>query len=110
MAFTNCPKVSVEARFLSPSTVETSGLSEVCISVLPMPSSENAMSITAKELPKSGMKSDTAVTTSDSSTVFLRPMRFISIPVGTLKIRNQKNTSEGKMLATESVSPRSSFT
>jgi len=24
------------------------------------------------------------------------------MPVGTLKIRNQKNTSEGKMLATES--------
>ena len=31
-------------------------------------------------------------------------------PVGTLKIRNQKNTSEGNTLATESLSPRSAFT
>jgi hypothetical protein len=32
-------------------------------------------------------------------TVFLRPILFISMPVGTEKIRNQKNTSEGKKLA-----------
>ena len=50
------------------------------------------------------------VTTSDSSTVFLRPMRFISIPVGTEKMRNQKKTIDGKTLATESLSPRSAFT
>ena len=37
------------------------------------------------------------------STVFLRPMRFISIPVGTEKMRNQKNTRDGNMLACESV-------
>ena len=39
-----------------------------------------------------------------------RTGEVISIPVGTLKMRNQKKTSEGKMLATESVSLRSSFT
>ena len=91
-------------------TVEISGLSDVCIRVLPMPSSENDRSIMAKLSPKSGRTSDTAVTASDSSTVFLRPMRFISMPVGTEKIRNQKNTSEGNTLATESLSPRSDFT
>ena len=53
------------------------------------------------------MTSDTAVTASDMSTVFFRPIRFISIPVGTEKIRNQKNTSEGKRFACESESERS---
>lgn len=56
------------------------------------------------------MSSDTTVTTNESSTVFFRPILFISMPVGTLKMRNQKNTSEGKILATESVRARSSFT
>ena len=50
------------------------------------------------------------VTTRERSTVFLRPILFISMPVGTLKSRNQKNTSEGKMLATESESWRSDLT
>ena len=68
------------------------------------------MSITAKLLPNKGISSERIVTTSDRSTVFLRPILFISMPVGTLKMRNQKNTSEGKMLATESESWRSSFT
>lgn len=98
MALTNCPKVSVEAR-LPFITIDTIGLRDVCISVLPMPSSENDTSITPNVSPKIGMSSDTAVTTSDSSTVFLRPILFISIPVGTLKMRNQKNTSEGNMFA-----------
>ena len=80
------------------------------MNALPIPNSEKAMSMMVNELPNSGMNSDTTVTTSDSNTVFLRPILFISIPVGTLKIRNQKNTSEGKMLATESVRPKSSFT
>ena len=106
----NCPKVSVEARLPPPITVDTSGLSDVCIRALPMPRSEKATSMMPKFSPKSGSSSDTTVTTSESSTVFLRPILFISIPVGTLKIRNQKNTSEGNTLATESVSPRSSFT
>ena len=44
------------------------------------------------------------------STVFLRPMRFISIPVGTEKMRNQKNTRDGNMLACESVRFKSAFT
>ena len=32
-------------------------------------------------------------------TVFFRPILFINIPVGTEKIRNQKNTKEGKIFA-----------
>ena len=87
-----------------------SGLMLVCMKALPMPNSEKATSMMPKELPNSGMMSDTTVTTSDNSTVFLRPILFISIPVGTLKIRNQKNTKEGNTLATESESPKSSFT
>ena len=87
-----------------------SGLILVCIKALPIPNKENAINITTNELPNNGMNSDIIVTTMERSTVFLRPILFISIPVGTLKIRNQKNTSEGKMFATESVSPRSSFT
>ena len=110
MALINCPKVSVEARFPPPITVDTSGLSEVCIRALPMPNSEKAQSIIGKFSPKSGNSSDTMVTTSERSTVFLRPILFISIPVGTLKIKNQKNTSDGKMLAVLSFSARSSFT
>ena len=57
-----------------------------------------------------GNNSEMLVTTSDSKTVFLRPILFIKTPVGTEKMRNQKNTSEGRMLATESLSARSSFT
>ena len=110
MALMNCPKVSVEARLPPPMTVDTSGFSEVCISALPMPSSEKATSMKPNELPNRGMSSDTTVTTNESSTVFFRPILFISMPVGTLKMRNQKNTSEGKILATESVRARSFFT
>ena len=110
MALINCPKVSVDARLPPPITVDTSGLSDVCISALPIPSSENAQSIIGKFSPNRGNSSDAMVTPSDSSTVFFRPILFISIPVGTLKIRNQKNTSDGKMLATLSVNCRSSFT
>ena len=42
-----------------------------------------------------------------SITVGLRPMRFISSPVGTAKIKNQKNTSEGKILASASLRAKS---
>ena len=87
-----------------------SGLMLVCISALPMPKSEKATSISPKLLPKSGSRSDTTVTTSESKTVFLRPILFISIPVGTEKMRNQKKTSEGKMFAVASFRARSSFT
>ena len=62
------------------------------------------------EQAKSGSSNDTIVTTNERRTVFFRPILFISIPVGTLKIRNQKNTSDGKILAVESFSARSSFT
>ena len=59
---TNCPKVSVDARFLSPMMSLASGLMLVCIRALPMPKSEKATSMTANELPKRGMNSDTTVT------------------------------------------------
>jgi hypothetical protein len=110
MAFINCPKVSVEARFLPPITVDTKGFSDVCIRALPIPRSENEISINMKLSPKIGNKSDTAVIISESNTVFFLPILFISMPVGTEKMRNQKNTSDGNMFATESLKHKSFFT
>ena len=110
MALMNCPKVSVLARCLPLIIAATRGLSEVCIRAFPMPNSENAASIMPKFSPKRGRIKETTVTASDSSTVFFRPILFMSIPVGTEKIRNQKNTNDGNMLAVESLSPRSDFT
>ena len=110
MALTNCPKVSVEARLPPFITDETSGLSDVCISALPMPSSENDTSISSNDSPNNGRSSDTTVTASERSTVFFRPILFISMPVGTEKMRNQKNTRDGNTLAVESLSCKSSFT
>lgn len=110
MALTNWPKVRVDARFLPVVTADTSGLSEVCISALPMPRRENEASITPKLSPTMGSNSETTVTTSDSSTVFLRPILFISMPVGTENIRNQKKTSDGNRLAVASLRLRSSLT
>ena len=109
MALTNCPKVSVAAR-LPLITNDTSGLSDVCMRVLPMPSNENVTSIRPNDSPKSGRASDTMVTRSDSSTVRFLPILFINMPVGTLKSKNQKNTSEGNMLAVVSLRSRSAFT
>ena len=105
----NCPKVSVDARW--PRTNDdTNGLRDVCIRALPMPNSEKAMSATARFSVNIGNSSDTTVTTKESSTVFFRPILFISTPVGTEKIRNQKKTSDGMMLAMVLLSPRSSLT
>ena len=44
MAFTNCPKVSVEDR-LPVTMFDTKGFSEVCMRALPIPKSENATNI-----------------------------------------------------------------
>ena len=73
-------------------------------------SSEKATNSTANDWPNTDINKASTVTTNDNSTVFLRPIRFISIPVGIEKIRNQKNTSDAIMLAVESFSARSSFT
>ena len=110
MALMNCPKVSVLARFPPLMTAMTSGLSDVCMSALPMPSSENDSSMTVNDSPKRGKNNETMVTMRDNNTVFLRPILFISIPVGTEKMRNQKKTRDGKILATESESPKSALT
>ena len=45
IAFTNCPKVSVEARFPPRMTEETRGFSDVCINAFPIPKSEKEMSM-----------------------------------------------------------------
>ena len=87
-----------------------SGLILVCMKAFPMPSSENATSMKPKLWPMSGMMSDTTVMMRERSTVFFRPILFMSMPVGTEKMRNQKKTSDGKMLATESLRLRSSLT
>ena len=95
MALTNCPKVSVEARCPFTSMV-TSGLMLVCMMALPMPRSENEIYMSQSwlcgvgmKLSKSGSSTATVVTMSESMTVFLRPILFISMPVGTEKIRKQ---------------------
>ena len=110
MALTNCPKVSVEARFLPDVTADTNGLSDVCISALPIPKRENDTSMMPKVSPNKGRRREMTVTKSESSTVFLRPILFINMPVGTEKIRNQKNTNDGNRLAVASFRLRSSFT
>ena len=46
--------------------------------------------------------SEATVTTKLSNTVLRRPIRDINNPVGTEKIKNQKNTIPGKTLAAES--------
>ena len=110
MAFTNCPKVRVEARFLPEVTADTIGLSEVCIKAFPIPKSENDTSITPKLSPNIGRRSETTVTSNERSTVFFLPILFINMPVGTENIKNQKNTNEGNRLAVASFRWRSSFT
>ena len=87
----------------------------VCMMALPMPSSEKEMYISQSwlsfvgiKLSKSGRNTANVVITTESSTVFFLPILFMSIPVGTEKMRNQKNTSEGKKFAAESESPKSS--
>ena len=87
----------------------------VCMMALPMPSSEKEMYISQSwlsfvgiKLSKSGRSTANVVITTESRTVFFLPILFISMPVGTEKIRNQKNTSEGKKFAAESESPKSS--
>ena len=88
----------------------SSGLSDVCMSALPIPSKEKLTNITPKLSAKIGNSREKRVTISDSSTVFLRPIRFISTPVGTEKMRNQKKTREGKRLAVVSFRFKSAFT
>ena len=80
------------------------------MSALPMPRNEKLTSISQKLSPKMGSSSDTTVTSKESSTVFFRPNLFISTPVGTENSRNQKKTSEGKIFAVASLSPRSFLT
>ena len=107
MALTNWPNVSVEARLPPRITLSTKGFREVCISALPMPKSEKAMSNTQNVLTKTGITMAKTVMSRLSRTVRLRPMRFMSRLVGMEKTRNQKNTSEGSRFAMLSVSPRS---
>ena len=56
------------------------------------------------------MKSESTVRTRLTRTVFLRPILFITMLVGTEQRRNQKKTSEGKRLASLSLRPRSFWT
>ena len=99
----NCPKVKVAAILPPCTTVITSGLIDVCISALPIPSSENDTSISSYDCPKIGKSNEKTVMMRLNSTVFLRPILFISIPVGTENIKNQKKTSDGNTFAVASV-------
>ena len=55
-----------------------------------------------------GISIATAVTAKLRSTVFLRPIRFISIPVGIERIRNQRKQDREIRLATLSSIPAKS--
>ena len=116
MALTNWPKVSVLASF-SPLTMHVmSGLRDTCISVFPIPSRQKETSMTGKvyiDLMKNahiGRARASAVTTRLSSTVLRLPILFIINPVGTDRKKNQRNTMDGRKLATVSDSAKSAFT
>ena len=110
MLLMNCPKVNVLAEAPPFITLSTSGFSEVCMMALPIPRREKERSSMVKSRVNIGTAIAANVITRLSRTVFLRPILFISKLVGTLKMRNQKNTSEGSVLAIESERPRSAFT
>ena len=110
MLLINCPKVRALADAPPFMTVSTSGLSAVCIMAFPIPKSEKERSSIEKSSVKMGMSNDTSVITRLTSTVFLRPILFISRLVGMLKTRNHRNTSEGRVFAMESLRFRSAFT
>ena len=76
----------------------------------PIPRREKERSSMVKSNVKTGITNAANVITRLSSTVFLRPILFISRLVGMLKIRNHRNTSEGRVLAMESLRFRSAFT
>ena len=75
-----------------------------------MPSRENDTSMSGRFSANMGNNKEIIVTTNDNSTVFFLPILFISTPVGTEKMRNQKKTNDGMVFAMESLSPRSAFT
>ena len=106
----NCPKVKVAAKFPPCNTVITNGLIDVCISALPIPSNENDISISSYDSPKIGKSNDMTVMMRLNNTVFLRPILFINIPVGTEKNKNQKKTSDGNMFALISERCKSALT
>ena len=106
----NCPKVRVLAEAPPFITLSTNGLSEVCIMAFPIPNKEKESSNMVKSRVKIGTSNEASVITRLSITVFFRPILFISRLVGMLKIRNHRNTSEGRVLAIESERFRSAFT
>ena len=77
---------------------------------LPIPKREKESSSMAKSRVNTGIAIATRVITRLSSTVFLRPILFISKLVGMLKMRNHRNTSDGSVLAIESERFKSAFT
>jgi hypothetical protein len=62
IALMNCPNVSELANLSPLITLATKGLSDVCIRVLPMPKSENAINIAAKLLLAIGINNAMNVT------------------------------------------------
>lgn len=81
---------------------------------LPMPSRQNDTSMIVNDavlcgigMVSTGSSNASAVTTRLISTVLRRPIRFISRPVGTEKIRNHRNTISGNSPAMVSDSPKS---
>ena len=110
MLLMNCPKVRVLADAPPFITLSTSGLSDVCMMAFPIPRREKESRSMVKSSVKTGTNIAASVRRRLSRTVFLRPILFMSRLVGMLKMRNQRNTSEGSVLAIVSERSRSAFT
>jgi len=98
IAFTNCPTVRLEVNLSPFTTFVNSGFSDTCRMVLAIPNNAKASNDITKVYSINGINIATIVITLLKITVFLRPILFIIIPVGTEKIRNIENNATGIML------------
>ena len=76
--------------------------------VLPMPSMAKAIRTDTKSYLRTGMSMAKAVMAKLTTTVFLRPILFISIPVGIERIKNHKKHDNEISPATVSSIPAKS--
>ena len=108
-ALTNCPRVNAPVNLSFATTSVTNGLSETCNRVLPIPIKANAINMAVKSYATSGRHIANTWNAKLSSTVFLRPMRFINIPVGIESTRNHKKQDREMRLTIVSVRWLKSF-
>jgi hypothetical protein len=109
-ALTTCPAVSELVSDSPDTTFVSSGLSDTCRIVLPIPSSAKATMQVAKLYDTNGISMPTIVMTLLIWTVRLRPTRFIASATGTESSRNHRNTIEGMNPARASLRLKSFLT